>query len=442
MSLTNPGHVVTEQRLAEFYQQIYPYLGGGGGTGSSATIYGFRISNLESNPSEKIIYLADAVGMTPAHMDFTNDVFDYGSWENAFFMPKPCMLKYDGTVDYYLDPNDYTKKLDGTASDVANDSYEGNAMMEWPKIWLKIVPDTAQNNKSVIIYISDQNVDGTYTDWPFHNSDGESVDHFYTGIYNGCLISNKLRSISGKQSLSISNAQQALGYAESNNPTGSLIWTYSVIADRQLINFLLFLMFKTTNLQLALGEGLSGGDGTTTDIVNTFRTGVHNSKGLFYGTNSASSSTSNNAVKVFGMENWWGFMYTIYLGELSVNGIRKYKFTYNKEDSSGVVGYNFTGDGYLNFNLLSEIQAGKYITEMQFNSYGMFPSNTNDSSSSSTYYCDAFWLPTTSTTGVRASIWGGSVAYPGKSGPLCTNIFNPIDGLGTVNIVLAAKPLS
>lgn len=49
------------------------------------------------------------------------------------------MLKSNGKVDYYLNPNDYTKKLDGTTSDIANPNYDGNAMMEWPKIWFKYV---------------------------------------------------------------------------------------------------------------------------------------------------------------------------------------------------------------------------------------------------------------------------------------------------------------
>ena len=98
------------------------------------TVYGFHIDSTITNPSNAVTYVEDAVGMIPAHMDFTSGVFDYGSWENAFFMPKPCMLKYDGTVDYYLDPNDYTKKIDGTPSDVSDPTYNGNAMMEWGRM--------------------------------------------------------------------------------------------------------------------------------------------------------------------------------------------------------------------------------------------------------------------------------------------------------------------
>lgn len=40
------------------------------------------------------------------------------------------MLKSNGTVDCYLDPDDYTKKADGTASPISDVNFNGNAMME------------------------------------------------------------------------------------------------------------------------------------------------------------------------------------------------------------------------------------------------------------------------------------------------------------------------
>ena len=51
-------------------------------------LYGFHLNNNESDPSEKITYLEDAVGAVPAYMDYANGVFNYGSWKNAFFMPR------------------------------------------------------------------------------------------------------------------------------------------------------------------------------------------------------------------------------------------------------------------------------------------------------------------------------------------------------------------
>ena len=124
---------------------------------NTGVVYGFHIKKNESSPSGAVTYLRDAVGAIPAYMDYTNDVFNYGSWENAFFMPRPCMLKSDGTVDYYLNPNDVSKKEDGTASDIGDASYDGNAMVEWgqngKKIWLKV--GTAIDNLAASVYIAD-----------------------------------------------------------------------------------------------------------------------------------------------------------------------------------------------------------------------------------------------------------------------------------------------
>lgn len=91
------------------------------------------INNSESNPANKVTYPVGSYNQnaTPGKMNFSTGRFDYGNWFEAFFMPRPCMVRYDGTVDYYLDPNDYTKKADGmTPSDITNMSYSGNAMME------------------------------------------------------------------------------------------------------------------------------------------------------------------------------------------------------------------------------------------------------------------------------------------------------------------------
>ena len=165
-SVTQQGDVISADNLNDLEDRIYNAdinLQEQIDDLKKKVVYGFHINGNDSNPDTMVTYLRDAVGMTPAHMDYANDVFDYGSWQDAFFMPRPCMVKYDGTVDYYLDPNDYTKKADGTPSDIANTMYGGNAMMEWgqngKKIWLAIVPDS--DPKSGSIYIADHQVDET-----------------------------------------------------------------------------------------------------------------------------------------------------------------------------------------------------------------------------------------------------------------------------------------
>ena len=102
-------------------------------------LYGFKLDQNESDPASMITYLSDCDNKyyKSAKMNYVTDKFDYGDWADAWFIKnlKPCMLKYDGTVDYELNPNDYTKKLDGTDSDVANDAYGGNAMVGSPKVY-------------------------------------------------------------------------------------------------------------------------------------------------------------------------------------------------------------------------------------------------------------------------------------------------------------------
>ncbi|MBR3624678.1 MAG: hypothetical protein IKN43_15170, partial [Selenomonadaceae bacterium] len=105
--------------------------------------YGYRIKKSEGQPAARVEYLFDAVGLTPAKMNFTTGIFEYGDWGDKWFVTenKPLMLKNDGTVDYYLNPNNYEEKDDGTASDVSNTSYNGNAMSQIPLCWVKRYED-------------------------------------------------------------------------------------------------------------------------------------------------------------------------------------------------------------------------------------------------------------------------------------------------------------
>lgn len=95
-----------------------------------AIIYAFHADGALTDPATIVTYLENAEGMTSAYMNYASGTFDYGDWKDAFFMPKPCMLKQAGIVDYYLNPDEYALKADGGASDITNTAYGGNAMME------------------------------------------------------------------------------------------------------------------------------------------------------------------------------------------------------------------------------------------------------------------------------------------------------------------------
>lgn len=365
--------------------------------------YGFHIDSSVQDPSDAVTYLADAEGLTPAYMDYANDKFEWGSWKDAFFMPRPCMLKSDGTVDYYLDENDYSKKSDGTPSDVADDSYDGNAMIEWgrdnQRIWYKIEPDE-NDNTSASIFIANQPLDTHYKAWSFYNYDGNMVDHFYTPCYNGSLDANgKLRSISGKTYSELcqnKNVTQEVTAAEKNNPVDKKIWYTEQYCDITLINILLILMSKSLDTQTAFGKGRSG---QTSGAQYMLGTGTMDKKGMFWGSNS-----NNDGVKVFGMENYWSNQHRRFAGLLMNDYQQLYKMTRSMADGSSATDYNQTGDGYLQACLSPNV-AG-YISKMWFNKDGFFDYST-DGGSLSKYYCDYCYT----NSGLRFALRGGYSAY-------------------------------
>lgn len=401
------------------------------------TVYGFHISGSESVPSAKITYIEDAVGMVPAHMDYDNDCFYWGSWKDSFFMPRPCMLKSDGTVDYYLDPDDYSKKTDGTASDIADDGYDGNAMMEWgrdgKKIWYKIVPDVG-DEYSAKCYIADYRVDEGFVDWPFHNYTGQSGAHFYTPIYNGSLDSNnKLRSLSGKNLMASKTASNELAYAQANNPLNTPIWNTEMYCDVVLLTLLHWLIGCSTDSQTIFGKGIETGSQAACEA---YVTGSLNAKGMFYGKN-----TSSTAVKTFGMENFWALQWRRILGWLMVDGVQKVKLTYGQEDGSTQDGFDFTGSGYISKGVTPTGTSGQYLYQQSFNKDGIFPKNADsNNASASKYYCDGFWF---NNSGTRVPLRGGYSASGAYCGVSCAHLRNAASvATWDVGAALSCKPLS
>lgn len=376
-------------------------------------VYGFRVDPDESNSEDAVTYLDDAVGMTPAYMGET--AFNYGSWGDAWFIPKPCMLGFNGVVDYYLDPNDYSKKADGTPSDYNNLAYNGNAMMEWSLIWFKF-----GNNE---FHMSNVQVDNSY-DCPCNkDANGNIIKHFYVPIYNGVIYDGKMRSISGiklrpwSATAYSSSATYAVGdvvnynfrmwecktavetaeafdeskweqFAFNGNTTGeeevaaatacnttaAVEWYTDVLCDRQLLNALHILISKSIDSQGRFGRGIDSGSQAAKE---NYVTGSLDDKGLFYG----STANGTTAVKTFGIENWWALVWRRTAGLIgSANGY-KYKMT-GPYDSSGT---NYT-------EATGRPNTSNYVKKMIFGDYGMLP--TEVVSYSTQYYKDYYYSGT------------------------------------------------
>lgn len=96
---------------------------------------------------------------------------------------RACLLADNGTVNYYLDPTDWSKKVDGTASKL--DGTDGQVMIEWPDFYYKVDMNTPSAGKHQI-KISTGALSG-FTKVPKH----------YVSAYEGAMdrVNNKLSSV-------------------------------------------------------------------------------------------------------------------------------------------------------------------------------------------------------------------------------------------------------
>lgn len=385
-----------------WFYKAFPYSSSGFISNSSMNVankifrnyylYGFKIDQNESDPSSMISYLEDCdnVYFQSAYMDYELDSFNYGDWKDAWFIKnlKPCMLNYNGTVAYELDPNDYTKKKDGSDSDVTNESFAGNAMIGVPKVYWKIVDN---GNGTANIYFSNKKIDNSFRCWSHIDNNGNEIDYCYISIYDCSKINNIARSLSDlSDNTLLSNCTESVevNYAKANNITNDIIWYTEVFSDITMINLLLLLIGKSTNTQKIFGEGNHSGYVSSTNN-GLLKPGTMNKKGLFYGSNDGKLG-----VKIFGIENYWGNLYRRIAGYINDHGIQKVKMTYGQFDGSMVNGYNFNGNGYITIPNSSintnNMSTYLYISKMLFNEHGLFPVEAKGSKT--TYYCDSVYF--------------------------------------------------
>lgn len=376
--------------------------------------YAFHIDGSKSSPSEMVTYLEDAIGATPAKMNYSTGQFEYGSWGDAFFQPRPVILAQSGYVMKYLDSNDFTKDVDGNAVTIDGGLVGANVMIEFPKIWLRVVPDYGDDT-SATIYIASKKLDDYYKDYAYIDFNGVHKEHFYMPAYNGSLIGGVMRSLSGQQVSKTKTGQQEIDYCKANGDG----WYTEDTGEIMLINFLLVLMGKSTDTQTVFGQGLHTGG--TENINDGFRTGIHNTKGMFYGTNSGTiaSNSYENAVKIFGMENYWGFQWRRYAGDMLVSGARKTKLCYGTEDGSTTSSFNSTGLGYVDVGATPSGSSGGYINQMNFITNGMF--SKVSSGLASTYYCDGQWFDNSAT---MYAIRGGASYASALVGAFCVDLYD------------------
>lgn len=368
--------------------------------------YAYTELDTESNPAKRITYLEDNKYFEPNYMDFTNDKFVYADWENSPFYSwdyiRPCMVynanAFDeegncliGQVMEYLDPNDHSKTIDGKPSHVADQNCNANAMVEKRKIFTKVVI----NGDVETVYFSNVKLDDEYECYQCKRADGTYNEFYYTPMFHGSLVNNRLVSLAGNLTpISSKNAQNEIDYARANgNGHDTEIWADTLFEER-----VFKLLFKNTNSQAVLGAGKSNGG----DNVGAYlKSGTMLTKGQNWG-----SSSNAVGVKFRYRENFYASQWQRHRGIIFINGKPYVKMTRSTIDGSTVSDYNITGDGYIPLDIpVPTGTSGGYVSKTTSTKYGKFAAVV--SGSSSTYLCDGRWF---NNSGVMYPYRGGSSA--------------------------------
>ncbi len=207
-------------------------------------IYGVEIDENNSNPKTAVVYTDDAVGFTPARGN--NGNFSWGSWEDIIkneFKIRPCVLRNpQGTVNYYLDYDDFTKKADGTTANLTG--ADGDVMIEFgQELW-----------------------------WKFTRIGSKLKIQLSTKPFDGAI----------KPAFEIEN-----GY--------NLVPFYPLT----LTQIIYALMFKNLDSQTALGRG-------RTDTSSYTNTGVTNKKTFCHGSTGATDNVKFLGMEDYwGNRRWW-----------------------------------------------------------------------------------------------------------------------------------------
>lgn len=286
-----------------YYYRFFPYTGEGVYNYSSAniisvvpkqsTIWGFHQDFNNLDPDSSITYIEDAVGYTPAHHNSDTGTVTDGSWGDWEWlnMNKPYVVTSGGRASYQLDPEDFSKKLDGTPSGIA-DLSTGTGCFAWiNKIYMKEV--YADDGNSRDVYFSMDNTSTGTTDFKpvgfMADADTELegiwIPMFYgdvngatkPGTYPAWTINN---NDAGEASAGQSNRLKYLksmercvknGFGENGCFFGGPI--INVLRD------IMYLLYKSTNVRKHAGEGRIKTDA----LVVNHADATHD--GRFYGRN-------------------------------------------------------------------------------------------------------------------------------------------------------------
>lgn len=293
-------------------------------------VYGFIEHMNVLSPTERIEYIGANANYTPLTVNKSTGEANYGSWADfpVLVGNKPWMVRSDGTPDYRLDENDYTKKEDGTTSDVDNTSYDGGAFAWIPKIYKQ---EYMLGNDRVVKF-SMSKKDG-FEPVGFIDPDNNELEGVWIPMFYGSIVSDKMKSISGVQPC-YSKTTAAEKTAIDAFGSRAKFFGGAIV---QTITDLLIMFGKSTNSQAVYGNGnCSGYDASLTPTMGVKQNAVIGG-GQFYGTSDSKSLNKIlHSIVLGSYQQWMRDPYT-----LLVNG----RFKVSKNYAYDVTGATYHDTG-------------------------------------------------------------------------------------------------
>ncbi len=343
-------------------------------------IYGFVEHMNILSPTERIEYIGANKNYTPLTVDKATGAANYGSWANfpVLIGNKPWMVRSDGTPDYRLNENDYTKKEDGTASDVANTSYDGGAFSWLPKIY----KEEYMLGDDRVVKFSMTKRDG-FEAVGFIDPDNKELEGVWIPMFYGSIVEEKMKSTSGLQPC-YNTATAAEKTAIDAFGTRAKFFGGAIV---QTITDLLIMFGKSTNSQAVYGNGNMSGYDTSLAPTNGVKQNAVVGGGQFYGTSDGKSLNKIlHSIVLGSYQQWMRDPYT-----LLVNG----RYKVSKNYAYDLTGANYQDTGISLPKILKEdgtqntggFYPHKYQTVPKFGAVPVHPCK----GSTSTGGCDGLW---------------------------------------------------
>jgi hypothetical protein len=329
-----------------------------------------------------------------------------------------CVVRDNGTVNYYLDPTNSALNANGNASVLTG--ADGQVMVEIPAFYVKFTAGSTRT-WSISLFPAPG-----YALHPAFFKNGEFVPYRYIGAYDACVNStgstyesglNYDNNWSSGQSwstdttpklASVSGIYPAVGVTRANCRTLAANrgtgWRQVDVYLAWAVELLFLVEYGTFRTQQNIGDGnvaVSGAysapsSGTQTDSPHSIA-GKSNSIGnaSTNTTTGASSGTRDTAFMSYrGIENWYGNCWK-WVDGYNINSNQAFVSNTNT---------NFADDTSTNYVSIGAamVATDGYVTNCQQEPYAFLPSAVGGSSS--TYWADYYYQ----NSGWRVALFGGT----------------------------------